>query len=1121
MNDAAPPSASARPRRRGLLRRCAGVASAALTGALAVALVLVAVAAILLTGGRSLPVPGPVVARIEAEANAALAGAAAVRLGGARLWIEAGWRPGLRLVDAELLGPDGAPAAVLPDLRATFDLAALRAGDLIPRTLRVDGAAVTALRDVDGSFVFLFAGGGGGLPRIASLADFLKAVDGIFALPALAGVETVDMTALSVTLDDVRAGRTWRFDGGGLHLENRADAVAFDLSLALPPRPDDPRPDNPAAAPARAALSFVSRRGSLQAEVRAEIAGLASTDIAAQDPGLGWLAALDAPIDGQFSGSVDATGRLGAVHADLALGPGALRTLPGTPPVRFRAASLGLDFDPESERITLSELRVDSPQMRFSGTGKIYPEQPGVMGAGALPSAFLVQLRLNDVAVDPEGLFEAPLRFEAGIADLRLGVAPLRVDIGQVQLLDGDRRLSLSGQARTGEGGWHVALDAGLNRMEAARLLRLWPTTLAARTRAWAAGNLIAGEIADASAALRLVPGQAPVIAANFAFSGVSVRALRTLPPVTGARGVAALGDGAFSVTVLEGQVRAPQGGTVALAGSSFRVPDITARPATGAVRLAVSGPVAAMLSLLDEPPFRFLTRAGRPVALAEGHAEGLAEVTLPLIRRPAPDQIAFSATAEVTGATSEVLVPGRRLEAPRVAVTADPAQVTASGAGTLSGVPFAATWSQPLTPRGTPPAPGRVTGEIELSPRFAEAFGIGLPAGMLSGAASGRFTLSLARGTAPGFTLASDLAGLGLRLPEVAWSKAAAAGGRLDVAGALERPVRIDRLTLAAPGLDADGRVRLTPEGQLAELAFANVRLGGWLSAPVRLTPAGDGRLAVAIGGGELSLAALPEGLSGGGGGGGGSGGGTPIEVALDRVQVSEGIALTGFRGRFSTAGGFSGQFSARINGAAPVQGTLAPAASGRTALRLRAEDAGATLAAAGIVRTARGGSFDLVMQPAAAPGTWNGRLSIADTRVVDAPILAALLNAISVVGLIERLGGEGLAFSDVQASFRLTPDTVTITDGSAVGASLGVSMAGTYGLRSRRIAFQGVFSPVYMLNGIGALLTRRGEGLFGFNYAVNGTADAPQVSVNPLSILTPSMFRDLFRRTPPEITE
>jgi len=62
-----------------------------------------------------------------------------------------------------------------------------------------------------------------------------------------------------------------------------------------------------------------------------------------------------------------------------------------------------------------------------------------------------------------------------------------------------------------------------------------------------------------------------------------------------------------------------------------------------------------------------------------------------------------------------------------------------------------------------------------------------------------------------------------------------------------------------------------------------------------------------------------------------------------------------------------------------------------------------------------------------------------------------------------------------------------------------------------------QGVVSPFFMLNGMGGLFTRRGEGLVGMNYALRGTAAAPDVDVNPLSVLTPGVFRRLFRRPPP----
>ena len=98
---------------------------------------------------------------------------------------------------------------------------------------------------------------------------------------------------------------------------------------------------------------------------------------------------------------------------------------------------------------------------------------------------------------------------------------------------------------------------------------------------------------------------------------------------------------------------------------------------------------------------------------------------------------------------------------------------------------------------------------------------------------------------------------------------------------------------------------------------------------------------------------------------------------------------------------------------------------------------------------------------------------------------------------------------------------DRLTLTEASAVGASMGLSMDGTYALDSGQLGMQGVISPVYLLNGIGSLLTRKGEGLIGFNYTLTGPAKQPKVAVNPLSALTPAMFREIFRAPPPDLPE
>ncbi|MBC7153824.1 MAG: hypothetical protein H5U19_04270 [Rhodobacteraceae bacterium] len=1060
----------------------------------------------LMTGGRVLPISAVGLAPIEARLNAALGGKVTLRLNGAELWFDENWHPGLRLLGTEVLDPAGAPVAELPDLRATFDLDALRGGRVVPRSLRVDGAGVTLKRDVDGSIDLLF-GGGVRMQPIRSVSEFLDSVDAVFDLPVLASVGQIRATGLTLVLDDARADRVWRVGDGALVLDQRGTEVALDLRLSLA--------DAGGGVPADVGLSFVSPRRSSEARLSARVAHVRAKDIAVQNPSLAWLAVLDAPISGEFSAEVDKAGKLGPIHAELSLGAGAMRPEAPGRAVPFRSAALAMDFDPRSERLTLGRIEVQSQQMRMKGTGTIYPEQPGVMTGGGLPSAFLVQIELKDMQIDPAGVFTEPVRFGAGMLDMRLGLRPLSVDIGQAVLIDGDRRLIARGSAHAAPKGWRVSVDAALNEVSHDRLIALWPPAVVEKTRRWVQENVSAGMIYNVDTALRLEPGATPEVTLGYEFRDAHVRFLPTLPEATAASGYASLRGKTYVTTALAGHVTAPEGGDLDIAGSVFVVPDITKKPGMGEVDLRADGPITAALSLLDQPPFRFLEKAGRGVDLATGRAIVRAHISVPLVRGAGLDEVEYSGTGRLIDVTSEVLVPGRVLTARELALNVDRGGIEISGPGTLSGVPFTATWQQAFGPENA--GKSHVGGTVELSQGFSDAFGIGLPAGMLSGAATGRIDIDLMRDQPPEFRLTSTMGGMAINLPQVGWHKASGAQGVLEVAGRLGTPADVDVLKITAPGLVAEGRVRLQPDGRLGAVDFSRVRLAGWLDAPVVLRPQGRG-LAVDVSGGVITLDKLPEAMGNGGGAGTGAPANVPISLTLDRLEVSDTLVLTGFRGDFSTAGGFSGSFIAAVNGGPQVKGTLAPS-GGRTAVRLRASDAGAVFRAANTLRNARGGDMDLVLMPGAKPGEFDGTLRVNNLRVVDAPILAAMLNAISVVGLLEQLTGDGLAFNTVEGKFRLTPTAIVVEEASAVGASLGVSLKGSYGLVSKRMAFQGVFSPIYMLNRIGSLLTRRGEGLFGFNYSVTGTADRPLVSVNPLSILAPSGLRNLLRGKPEEI--
>jgi hypothetical protein len=129
--------------------------------------------------------------------------------------------------------------------------------------------------------------------------------------------------------------------------------------------------------------------------------------------------------------------------------------------------------------------------------------------------------------------------------------------------------------------------------------------------------------------------------------------------------------------------------------------------------------------------------------------------------------------------------------------------------------------------------------------------------------------------------------------------------------------------------------------------------------------------------------------------------------------------------------------------------------------------------------------------------------------------------LNAISVVGLIDLLSGPGISLHEIESDFRITKDQLILKRASAFGPSMGITLDGYYDLRSKTFDMQGVISPIYLINGVGSVLSRKGEGLLGFNFVLKGKADNFDLRVNPLSVFTPAIFRDIFRRPPPVYEE
>lgn len=1063
--------------------------------------------ALQLIAGRSVKAPEFLATRVEKVLGDSLAGGQ-MDLGQIDVILTEDWQPQIRISSLALADQTNLPIAEFRNIHVTLSRRELLRATVAPLDVSVRGGLLSLRRDPEGQFdMALESPEGGALMGSGSLADILDSVDRIFETPELASVREMRAEDITFQYEDVRAAKFWIANGGAFELAQSPDKLELRMGFQLLYGEDTP---------AQAAVSFTSFKGSRRAVLATNVIGLPASDFATQAPALAWLDVLDAPVSGALRAEIDEDGALASTDGTLDIGAGALKPNEDTVPVGFDGARAYFGYDPAEQRIHFDELSVATEYGSFQMTGQGYLKDL----RNGLPDVILAQFQLENLEANLDDVFDRPVTLDGGAIDLRMELNPFALDIGQVMLRQGDDHLRARGKVSAGPGGWQVSVDAGLDQMRSENLLALWPVAVSKNTRTWLADNIQDGVIGPANAAFRLAQGEKPVVSLQFGFSEANVRFMRQMPVISNGRGYASLHENRFVLTAQQGQVTPPLGGALNVGGSVVVIEDVNLKPPDLVVNLRAHGAITAVTSLLDQKPFEFLTKAGLATDLAQGNAVVSADITVPLRRSLLAEDVPFEARATLSDMRTDQIVPGKWVQADEMTVFANNDHLEISGSGRVStdqnsssGAGFDALWRQSLVKEDA--GQSSVRGQVRLDQAFLDEFGIALPDGFLRGQGRGQFEIDLARGEAPQMRLSSDLRGVGLRIPEIGWSKRANASGSLEVAGRLGQPVRIDRLRLESNGLNARGTVALHENNSFHEARFERVTVGGWLDAPVTLTARGAGQSpAISVPGGRVDIRRTTFGQGGSAGTGGAN---TPITLALDRLQVTDSIALHNMRGTLNTSPALNGDFTGLVNGGARIQGRLTPTPQG-TSVRLRSNDTGAVLRSAGVFSKVHDGTMDLFLVPRAEDGHYDGQLTAENVKIRGAPALADMLGAISVVGLVQQLNGDGIRFAKVRSQFILTPSHVNLLQGSAVGASLGVSMEGIYTLASSGLDMRGVVSPIYLLNGVGAAVSRRGEGLFGFNYRLQGTANEPRVRVNPLSILTPGILRDIFRARPPQ---
>lgn len=245
-------------------------------------------------------------------------------------------------------------------------------------------------------------------------------------------------------------------------------------------------------------------------------------------------------------------------------------------------------------------------------------------------------------------------------------------------------------------------------------------------------------------------------------------------------------------------------------------------------------------------------------------------------------------------------------------------------------------------------------------------------------------------------------------------------------------------------------------------------------------------------------------------------------LTLDLERVRTPDGVEIQSLRGSVQGNGTKLGALS--LTGAVALGGdfqvTLA-AGPGVRRVTVTSAHAGPLLQTVGDLRQVVGGSLALeATTDGRGPFAFlEGTLVLRDFKVVRAPILGKILGIGSLGGIAALVQGEGLPFSAGHFPFQWDGKRLALHDVRAIGA-VGLTADGVLDQAAGTCDVRGNVIPAYSLNsalGKVPLLGRflvgaKGDGVFGIDYRVAGRTADPNVTVNPLTSVAPTVLRSWF---------
>jgi len=1034
---------------------------------------------------------------------------------------------GLEFRDVRVWAKTGEPLFTVPRISTSFRVPDLVRGRIRPIRLSVIEADAQFIRAPDGRIRFGLGGGAGvalqddagpeasarGMDAAQSFIDAF--VGDAPPIDELVELERVEIIGANLAYVDRKDGGSWETRAADLSItRDRGGAKALL-------RVDDIAKGTPGAA---LEVRADRRAGAGATELSARFGRLDTAELARQLPDLGWLNVLGATFEGAISATIDDAGQMTRLNGEAIAERGTIRGAD----IPFDQIMVAFRLDEATGHLVVDRGRIAAPAINteFDVAARLDPSTKGLV-----PGIF-VQVGLAGLTVDRRDLFARRLEFERGQASIRWDP-----DRGRIHLADGWLRrdglvLRLDGQITETAEGLVTDIRAAAPRMDVKDLIRHWPRDAAVNARTWIRDNIRQADLIDLVAHLRL-SGAEPQLALDSAFEDLEATYIQGMSPILAAAGQAHVSYHDLYLEMTKGRVVPGEGAAIDLAGSSMAIRDFWGEVTPADVALTATGPLEAVLTLIDQRPLSLVTKLGVDLGTLQGRAEVVADLSFPLIQELRVEDVEADASAVFRSVSGRYALGGAagqdgawlELAARQLALRADTAAMQLDGDVTVDGVPLALAWTE----RYGATNPGR---NVVLKGSVDGALLRRLGAGDLGVTGAAPASLSLTQqGAGPTrFDLSADLAGAALALDPLGWTKARGRPGTLTAKGSYDARLIVDELALTTETLEVAGRLSLTEAGALAEARLSKIAMPRRMTLAANIRMASDGVPEVFLTGEYWDISDM---LSDDADGVEGTAAAAtaaetppdPVRLRMDikALKLSESLTLRPASGRITRRadGAMDGEIEGKLGPRAPIDIALDLPADRPGSVTLTAPDAGEVLRAADLYRDAQGGRLTLTatLGEGAAPDL-QGTVQIEDVRVRSRATFRQALRSGGLEDAESQVASKGIGFRKIWIPFTYDGGIVTLTDAIAVSPILGLKLNGTLDEGKDELDMVGVMSPAYVLTGalndipvLGKLLAGgEGEGILAMTFTLRGNARDPDLSVNPLSLLTPGFLRNVF---------